>query len=427
MLNQRNIITLCCLIAICSLYGLNPASAQQNHDHDHDHEHKSQHEEEHAHQCTLPADEYDHQESETRAEHDHEELITLDPETEKLIGLQTQAVQITLLEKTIYLTGKIQLNQDELAHIVPLVPGVVQQVHATLGSTVKTGQVMAMIHSRELSEAKAEYLAARQRQQLAESLFKRENQLWQQKITSEQEFILARNNFAETEINLMLAEQKLRALGLSAQTVNDLPRQDRESFIKYEITAPFDGIVIDKHITLGELVRPETSVFTIANLDTVWIDLDIFPKDLPHIHPGQECQISIAGQSISGPISFIGPVLDPVSRTAIARVIIPNPSGQLRPGLFVNAIIFSQGDTGIIIPTQAVQNINGEECVFVGLAPRLRNQRGNHRKSQGPTCRNYGRIEAWRKSRHPWSFRPQSQTRHQHSRPAMPDTAINKV
>lgn len=299
-------------------------------------------------------------------EHAHETLVELDPESKRLIGLTTARAQHGTLDKLIRLTGKISLNQDRMAHLVPYVAGVVQSVHKTLGDTVHAGEVMAVLHSRELSEARAAYLASIRRYELAATVFEREKNLRDQNIASEQEFQQARLDFSDAGINKMLAEQKLLALGFDRTALETLASEPAATLMRYEITAPFAGVIIDKHITLGELVKEDAPVFIIADLQTVWVDLDVFAKDLPFVEKGQTCRISLENQTLDGRIDFISPVLDPRTRTATARVILDNPDGRLRPGLFVTANLFEDVSTGrLIVPRAAVQTVNGEPCVFV--------------------------------------------------------------
>ena len=210
------------------------------------------------------------------------------------------------------------------------------------------------------------------------------------------------------EIELKAAERLLYILGLAAEDVNDLAalsknqslqakeeeecndpnctecaakaaakdqvltvtdlRITNEKLAWYPIRTPFDGTIIDKHITLGEVVGDDAEVFVVADLSSVWVDLHVYPKDLMKIKKGQKVVIS-AGQTMpdaEGVISYVGPVVGAESRTALARVVLPNSSGVIRPGLFVTAkVAIDNVEADVIVPKDAIQTLEGKKCVFI--------------------------------------------------------------
>ena len=340
-------------------------SAYDDHDGHDDDEEETHLDDDHDHEAENPVESDAYADHEGHA-HNEEQVVVLDSESKALIGLQTVLVQHGSLETTLRLTGKVDLNADRVAHVVPYVPGIVSQVNKTLGDAVQAGEIMAVIHSRRLSEAKAAYLASVQRYELAKSIYEREKKLWGQQISSEQEFLQGKIDFAEAEIDRMLAEQKLRALGFGQTAIDNLPTEAKDRFMQYDIVAPFDGVIIDKHITLGEVIKEDAAVFTVADLKTVWVDLAVFAKDLLRVAKGRKCTMTSDHQTFAGEISFVSSVLDPTTRTATARVVVDNANGQLRPGLFVTAVIYGSADTeGWVIPAAAVQTVNGTPCIFV--------------------------------------------------------------
>jgi cobalt-zinc-cadmium efflux system membrane fusion protein len=139
-------------------------------------------------------------------------------------------------------------------------------------------------------------------------------------------------------------------------------------FTRYEIRAPFAGTVVDKHITLGEKVGDESEIFVIADLTTVWVDLSVTQKDFPFVREGVEVTLS-AGYGVpdaEGTIDYVSPVLGEATRTATARIVLPNPHGVWRPGLFVSAHV-STAETRVplVIPKTAAQQLDQEWVVFV--------------------------------------------------------------
>lgn len=141
-----------------------------------------------------------------------------------------------------------------------------------------------------------------------------------------------------------------------------------EKLAWYPIRAPFNGTIIDKHITLGEVIGDDADVFVIADLSSVWVDLHVYQKDMVLIKKGQKVIISVgeAIPDVEGVISYVGPVVGQESRTALARVVLSNESGILRPGLFVSAkVTVDDIDAGVVVPKDAVGNLKGRKCVFI--------------------------------------------------------------
>lgn len=268
------------------------------------------------------------------------------------------------------LPGEVRLNSDRVAHVVPRVAGVVREALATVGDEVKAGQVMAVLESRELATIKAEYLSAKERETLAQATFAREKDLWEKKISAEQDYLSAKQAMAEAAINVRSAEQQLHAVGFSEEYLKEIPGQSHVSYTRYEITAPFDGSVIEKHITLGESLKDDASCFTIADLTTVWVNLSVYQKDIPTIRKGQQVLIG-AGENpsdrVSATIDYMGPLVGEETRTAIARVVLPNEMGQWRPGQFVTGFVSTQTTqtVPVVAPKTALQTFEESTCVFV--------------------------------------------------------------
>jgi cobalt-zinc-cadmium efflux system membrane fusion protein len=237
-----------------------------------------------------------------------------------------------------------------------------------LGDRVRAGEVMAVIDSRELADVKSAYLNARDRVPLAEVTFRREEDLWKKKISPEQEYLEAKRALAEARIELRAAEHKLRALGLTEADLHRLPTQADGTLTRYPITAPFDGSVIEKHVTLGAVVKDDTVAYVIADLLSVWVQVSVYAKDLPLVRQGQPVRIAV-GDGIpdaQGSIAYVAPVVDEQTRTALARAVLPNPNGTWRPGLFVTAMIeVGATDVPLLISKEAVQTVEGKATVFV--------------------------------------------------------------
>lgn len=316
----------------------------------------------------VPLEHEVQQEETGRDEHGDEDVVQLTEEQMKEFGIEVGEAGGGKLQTHTSLLGNIVANADNLVHIVSRVNGVVREVKKKLGDPVHAGEVMAVIESRELADAKAAYLAGLERLALAQANFTREEKLWKEKISSEQEYLNTKQAFAEVKIQLRSAEQKLHALGFSEEYLKKLPAEPEALLTRYEITAPFNSMVIAKHITLGEFLTGDSEIFVVADLSFVWVDLGIYQKDLPFIKKGQSVVIS-AGPGIpkaEGKIAYVGPIVAEETRTALARIILPNPERNWRPGLFITAkVTVDDVEADVIVPERAVQTLEGKKCVFV--------------------------------------------------------------
>ncbi|KPK77736.1 MAG: hypothetical protein AMJ79_02250 [Phycisphaerae bacterium SM23_30] len=310
-------------------------------------------------------------EAEVAHTNESENIIHMHQEEMDKYGIAVGAAEPGELKLEITLPGEIAINTDNMAHIVPRVTGIVREVNVRLGDKVKQGDVLAVLDSRELADAKADYLAARERTALAQANFEREEKLWRDKISSEQEYLSARQNLAEMKITLRSSRQKLIAMGFTPDYLEKLPQEADEPFTRYEITAPFEGTIIEKHIALGEVLKDDAEILIVADLSTVWVNLQVYQKDLPLIRVGQEVCLESRPclPETHGVIDYVGPIVGTKTRTALARVVLPNPTGELRPGLFVNAkVAIRRERVDVLVNKDHIQYVNDEPCVFVEMA-----------------------------------------------------------
>jgi cobalt-zinc-cadmium efflux system membrane fusion protein len=301
-------------------------------------------------------------------EHGEKDVVRLSDAELKEFGIEVGTAGPGNLKIQVSLPGEVMANADRLAHIVPRVSGVVREVRKSLGDRVRKGEVMAVLESRELADAKAAFLNATEKHALARANFTREEDLWKKRISPEQDYLQARQALAEVRIELRSAEQKLHALGFSDEYLAQLPSQPDMSYTRFEIVAPFEGTVIEKHISTGETRKDDAEVFIVADLSSVWVNLSVYQKDMPYIRKGQPVAVS-AGHGIpdmGGVISYIGPLVGEQTRTAVARVELPNKAGNLRPGLFVTGLITVDSvPVPLLIPKTAVQTVEDKPSVFV--------------------------------------------------------------
>ena len=207
-------------------------------------------------------------------------------------------------------------------------------------------------------------LSAQKRLELARATFTREKHLWEAKISAEQDYLQARQAMREMEIAVHNAQQKLIALGASPTvSVNSGTLLNR-----YEIRAPFDGMVVEKHIALGEAVKEDASIFTISDLSTVWADIIVSAKDLNVVGVGKQVTIKATAfdSTASGIVSYVGALMGEQTRTAKARVTLSNPQMAWRPGLFITVDLpAKESDVPIAVASDAIQMVKNQATIFI--------------------------------------------------------------
>ena len=286
--------------------------------------------------------------------------VLLTEEQIKFAGIEFATAGPAKIITTLTLPGEIRFNQDRTSHIVPRIDGIAESVTAELGQLVKKDQVLAILASTGISELRSEAMATQKRLALAKTTYEREKKLWEGKISAEQDYLQARQAFQEAEIAAQNAREKLRALGAGRQAKGGLNR--------FELRAPFDGMIVERHLSLGEAVQANTNVLTLSDLSTVWAEIVVSAKDLNTVKVGTSVTVKAASfdSQAEGNISYVGSLLGEQTRTATARVTLPNPDTAWRPGLFVNVEIASgEIDAPVVVSADAIQTVENKTAVFV--------------------------------------------------------------
>jgi len=259
-------------------------------------------------------------------------------------------------------------NGDGVVHMVPRVSGIAREVYKSVGDKVAAGEVVAVIDSRELADAKSGYMAAQARYGLAQKVFVREKVLHDKKVSSEQDYLSSEQALAEAQIEMRSSAQKLHALGLTEKEIGMLGSEQDESITRYEIRSPINGIVTKKHISIGESLSGDSDIFTIADMSSVWVDLAVYMKDVGVIRAGQSITLRVdhSGVETQAKVEMVTPFVDESTRSATARVVLDNSGGCWMPGTFVTAFSStSEVDLPVVVAKSSVQNIEGHDVVFV--------------------------------------------------------------
>ena len=291
-----------------------------------------------------------------------EGLVAMSDAQTKAAGIVIEAAGPANVRSSLQLSGEIRFNEDRTAHVVPRVTGIVESVTASLGQAVRRGDVLAVISSPQVSEQRSELQAGLKRAELARTTYQRERKLWEEKISPEQDVLQAQQALREAEIAVANSQQKLLALGAGKSS---------GALNRFELRAPFDAMVVEKHIALGEQVKEDANVFTLSDLSTVWAEINVPAKDLPMLRVGERVNIRATAfdQTTTGTVAYVSSLLGEQTRTAKARVTLANPKMAWRPGLFVNAeVVASEATPPVTVSVDAIQTMVDKPVVFLRTA-----------------------------------------------------------
>lgn len=265
------------------------------------------------------------------------------------------------LTMTFATRGKIEVHPDCYAHILPISPGIAHTAYKVVGDKVEKGEVIALLESTAVAEAKGAFLLAQEKVRLAEELYEREKVLCDKKITCLFEYLKAKSDYETSKIDLFLLQQKLQAFGIQP---NEMASNNSLRF--YPIRSPLKGVVLARHMTQGEYIETTSKIYEVADLSRVWVEMGIPPKELNRIHVGQEVKIFEEGKEQSGRLIYVSPLVHNASIATKAIAEFDNRKGIWRPGTYVKAIITTKKvDVSLGIPNSAIQEIEGEKVVFV--------------------------------------------------------------
>ena len=294
--------------------------------------------------------------------------VQLGPDQVKSAGIVIERAGPRAMLTTIELPGEIKADATKEAHVVPRLRGVVLQVLKKAGDRVRRGEVMVVLNSRELADAKSTYIESSHHVEFTRVKAEREETLFKKKISAEQDYLQAKREAEEAELAEDLAGQKLIALGVPAASLPGIATEPRDNLPRYEVRAPLDGTVVERNVTVGEAVPDDQTIFVVADLSTVWVDVTVFAKDLSAVHQGQQATVASTdlAREGSGRIEYIGPLVGEDTRAATARLVLPNPGQVWRPGLFVTVRLVRESTTvPIAVATEGIQMFRDWQVVFV--------------------------------------------------------------
>ncbi|MFL5410832.1 MAG: efflux RND transporter periplasmic adaptor subunit [Myxococcales bacterium] len=292
------------------------------------------------------------------------------------IGLVKKAsVSKRRVEAPIALTGEVRFDERRVTHLSPKIEGTVRRVHASLGEHLRRGQAIVELESVQLGEAESDYLTAQATLRLARSSAERQEQLRKERISSEKEYLSARQELEAAHIRARATEEKLARIGVARADLERLATAGRSTGGGgLVVRAPADGIVLEMHAVPGELVKPEHSIVTLGDVSSMWVWADLHEDQLGRVLDAQRAgrlraEVVVKAfpdASFPGTVEFVGPTLDERTRTVKVRVAAANPDAKLRAGMFAGVRISLPGpEEALAVPSAALLSDEGRSFVFV--------------------------------------------------------------
>jgi membrane fusion protein, heavy metal efflux system len=269
---------------------------------------------------------------------DTAELFTLPPD--QMSHIQVVAVEKSKLPRTLRLTGAVAYNGFKTTPVFSAVGGPVQEILAEPGQNVRAGQTLLTVTSPDYSAARSAYLKAVTAFQLADKNYQRAKDLYEHKAIAERDLQQAESDFAQAHADQQSAEDALRALGI--RDPESLIKEPPKTTGQIPVTAPVAGQIVERLVGPGQLLQAaSTQCFTISDMSTVWVLVNVYQNDLAYVRNGDSVDITTDAYPdvFHGRISYIADALDPNTRTLQARIVTENPGNKLKKDMYVTATV----------------------------------------------------------------------------------------
>lgn len=318
-------------------------------------------------------------------------VVEIPEAAQKNAALQLVRAETRVLPAVIGVTGVVAPVESRVAHIRPLARGLIESVSVSLGARVQPGQPLVVYDNIALGELIGEYLSEvaglRQAEtdrevkqkalERAEELIKLEAVAQQQLEQRRAEFSNAQATVASQRARVSKVEEQIHRFGLSDKELSSLSPEEGRSGHRIAshnvLRAPFAGTITKYDVAAGEVVEPERELFTITDLSTVWIQADVYEKDLGKVEARVDVAIkadAYPDRAFTGRLTYVSDAIDPTTRTAKVRCVVPNADGALKLDMFVKVAIPTRDRrSAVVVPVSALQTVDDQRQVFVRQSP----------------------------------------------------------
>jgi cobalt-zinc-cadmium efflux system membrane fusion protein len=300
---------------------------------------------------------------------DTAELFTLPPE--QLAHIQVVSVEKSKVPRALRLTGAVAYNAFKTTPVFSAVGGPVQEILAEPGQNVHAGQTLLTVTSPDYSAARSAYLKAVSTFQLADKNYERSKDLYEHKAIAERDLQQAESDRAQAQADQQSAEDALRALGISDP--QSLVKEPPKTTGQIPVPAPVAGQIVERLVGPGQLLQAgSTQCFTISDMSTVWVLVNVYQNDLAFVRIGDNVDITTDAypDKFRGRISYIADALDPNTRTLQARIVTENPGYKLKKDMYVTATVHAGAlANALTVPDASVlRDTENQPFVYVQVA-----------------------------------------------------------
>ena len=300
---------------------------------------------------------------------DEKNILSVEDISKKRIELETILAERKTVCTSISATGKIIPNANSVVVISPLVTGRIARIFVNEGDYVQKGQKLADIESVELGKAKSDFNVAGTEYKLARLNYERIKSLFDQNVGSQKDLLMAEADMKKSESNFLAVEKQLHLMGISEEEVHSMPEGNHTINAVISLLSPISGTVVERNIILGEKVDPDKNLFKVIDLSNLWLDVNIYENDIPHIKKMQRVEVimkSYPNITFQGKIMYIGSEFNDQTRTIPVRTEVINQDNKLKIGMFAQALIYlNEGKNCLVIPESAVLDDESRSVVFV--------------------------------------------------------------
>lgn len=301
-------------------------------------------------------------------------LRVASPEAVEKAGVTLSQPSSSMAFSTVSAYATVDYNRNRVAHITPLVEGIVQEIAVEPGSKIEAGETLGRIHSPAFAQAKSDFLAAAARNKRAQLQVSRERQLAEKRISAAADLETAEAEFDIAQVELSSARQRLINLHLSDSDIDLLAESGRPSAF-FDLKAPFAGTIVDRQVAPGERVEPGDPILILADLSTRWLELSVASREAASLAPGMPVRALFAelpDTVIEALLIWISSAVDEKTRRVHARALVTDPPPALRQGLYGDAEIqIADPEPAQTVPNTSIQVIDGAPFVFVRVEPDL--------------------------------------------------------
>jgi cobalt-zinc-cadmium efflux system membrane fusion protein len=295
--------------------------------------------------------------------------VTVTPSLES--GLKVGNPQMQDVVGALEISARVQTDATRIARVGSPVSGRILKILVFEGQTVRAGTTLAMLHSTSLSDTQVSLIKAFSEQTLAEAATKRAEQLVKADVIGRAELERRQAELLQANAEVSSFRTQLHGLGMTERQIQNLESSRRIS-ADYPIVTPNAGTVLERKITVGQVVQPADPAFTVADLSSVWITANVPEEDAGHLQRGMEVVVRIPAlpaERVTGRLTYVSPIVDPATRTVEVRMQLANNHGLFKPDELATMVFTGHTSRELTLPQAAVVREENKDHVFVQIAP----------------------------------------------------------